>query len=82
MINEITYTKGGEFLLREFRPEEIFTPEDFSETHKMIAKTTEDFVNGEVMPRVHEIDEMKHEINVALLRKAGELGLLAIDIPE
>lgn len=82
MIKEVTYTKGGEFLLREFAPEEIFTPEDFSETHKMIAKTTEDFVNGEVMPRVHEIDEMKHEINVALLRKAGELGLLSIDIPE
>ncbi len=82
MVTETTYTKGGEFLLREFTPHEIFTPEDFTETHRMIAKTTEDFVNGEVMPHVHEIDEMKHELNVALLRKAGELGLNAIDIPE
>ncbi len=77
-----TYTKGGEFLLREFTPGEIFTPEDFTDTHKMIAKTTEDFVNGEVMPVALEIDEMKPELNVALLRKAGELGLNAIDIPE
>lgn len=82
MLAETTYTKGGEFLLREFTPEEIFTPEDFTETHQMIAKTTEDFVNGEVMPRVHEIDEMKHELNVLLLRKAGDLGLNAVDIPE
>ncbi len=82
MTAETTYVKGGEFLLREFTAQEIFTPEDFSDTHRMIAKTTEDFVNGEVMPRVHEIDEMKHELNVALLRKAGELGLNAIDIPE
>ncbi|MEK7251207.1 MAG: acyl-CoA dehydrogenase family protein [Bacteroidota bacterium] len=82
MTKEATYTKGGEFLLREFQPNEIFTPEDFSETHQMIAKTTEDFINGEVMPHVKEIDEMRHEINVALLRKAGELGLLSIDIAE
>ncbi len=82
MTTETTYTKGGEFLLREFQPNEIFTPEDFSETHQMIAKTTEDFIKGEVMPHVKEIDEMRHEINVALLRKAGELGLLSIDIAE
>ncbi|HXF99241.1 MAG TPA: acyl-CoA dehydrogenase family protein, partial [Bacteroidota bacterium] len=82
MVQEVSYVKGGEFLLRDFSPQEIFTPEDFTETHQMIAQTTDDFVNNEVMPRVKEIDEMKHEINVALLRKAGELGLLAVDIPE
>ena len=82
MAKETTYTKGGEFLLREFTPEETFTPEDFSDTHQMIARTAEDFVNKEVMPRALEIDEMKPELNVALLRKAGELGLLSIDIPE
>jgi alkylation response protein AidB-like acyl-CoA dehydrogenase len=82
MTKEATYTKGGEFLLREFQPNEIFTPEDFSETHQMIAKTTEDFIKGEVMPHVKEIDEMRHDINVGLLRKAGELGLLSIDIAE
>jgi hypothetical protein len=82
MTTTTHYTKGGEFLLREFTAEEIFTPEDFSETHQMIAKTAEDFVKNEVMPRAKEIDEMRHDINVALLRKAGELGLNAIDIPE
>lgn len=82
MATTTIYVKGGEFLLRDFTPAEIFTPEDFSDTHNMIAKTTEDFVNGEVMPRVLEIDEMKHELNVLLLRKAGELGLLSVDIPE
>lgn len=82
MATTTTYVKGGEFLLREFESGEIFTPEDFTETHQMIAKTAEDFVNNEVMPRVHEIDEMRHDINVELLRKAGELGLNSIDIPE
>lgn len=82
MATTTTYVKGGEFLLRDFEPGEVFTPEDFTDTHQMIAKTAEDFVNNEVMPRVHDIDEMRHDINVELLRKAGALGLNSIDIPE
>lgn len=82
MQKETTYVKGGEFLLRDFDPQEIFTPEDFSEQQQMIAQTTEDFVNKEVSPHIAELEEMKDGLAVSLLKKAGELGLLSVDIPE
>ena len=76
------YIPGGSFLYEDVSPEEMFTPEDFSDEHKMIAETTEDFVDNEVMPKADEIEELKPELSVGLLRKAGEIGLLAVDIPE
>ena len=82
MLKEATYVKGGEFLLRDFAPDEIFTPEDFSEQHLMIAQTTRDFVEHEVLPRVNDIEAQMEGVSASLLRKAGELGLLSVDIPE
>lgn len=82
MQKESAHTKGGEFLLRDFDPKEIFTPEDFSDQQKMIAETTEEFVTKEVLPHIKELEEMKEGLAVSLLRKAGELGLLSVDIPE
>lgn len=76
------YIPGGSFLYEDVSPDKTFTPEDFSDEHKMIAETTEDFVNNEVMPKADEIEELKPELSVGLLRKAGEIGLLAVDIPE
>ena len=74
--------KGGAFLIEEIRPEQVFTPEDFTEEHQMIAKTTEDFVAQEVLPLVEKLENHEFEHSVELLRKAGELGLLSVDIPE
>ncbi len=74
--------KGGAFLIEEIRPEQVFTPEDFTEEHQMIAKTTEDFVAQEVLPLVEKLENHEFEYSVELLRKAGELGLLSVDIPE
>ena len=74
--------KGGSFLIDEIRPDQVFTPEDFTEEHHMIAKTTEDFVEKEVMPLVEKLENHEFEHSVKLLRKAGELGLLSTDIPE
>src|SRR5450759_443987 len=76
------YVKGGSFLLQETEPSEIFTPEDFNEQHRMIAQTTSDFVDKEILPRVHEIDEQQEGLSVSLLKKAGEVGILSVDIPE
>src|SRR5699024_11663068 len=58
------------------------TPEDFNEEHKMIAKTTEDFVGGEVLPLIDKLENHEFDNSVDLLHKAGELGLLSADIPE
>jgi alkylation response protein AidB-like acyl-CoA dehydrogenase len=77
-----TYIKGGSFLIQENSPENIFTPEDFTEQHQMIAQTTNDFVEKEVLPKIEEIEEQNWDVTLSLMRKAGEIGLLAVDIPE
>ncbi|MFB5660841.1 acyl-CoA dehydrogenase family protein [Alteribacillus sp. HJP-4] len=74
--------KGGGFLVENVRADQVFTPEDFTDEHKMIAKTTEDFVLGEVAPHVEEIEQHQFDISVKLLKQAGELGLLGADVPE
>ena len=76
------YIKGGEFLIRSISPQEIFTPEDFTEEHRLIAKATTEFVAGEVLPVADDIEEKKEGLVPSLLRKAGELGFLSGDIAE
>src|SRR5579872_4085455 len=74
--------KGGSFLTEERDPQDIFTPEDFSAEHRQIAKTAVEFTTNEVMPAAGEIEAKNFEVTRGLLRKAGELGLMAVDIPE
>ncbi|WP_186578176.1 acyl-CoA dehydrogenase family protein [Aquibacillus kalidii] len=74
--------KGGAFLIEDLGPEDVITPEDFTEEHIMIAKTTEDFVEGEVLPKVDLLENHQFNHSVDLLKKAGELGLLGVDVPE
>ncbi|MFD1415630.1 acyl-CoA dehydrogenase family protein [Oceanobacillus jeddahense] len=74
--------KGGGFLVEDITAEDIITPEDFTDEHKMIAKTTEDFVLGEVVPKIDNLENQEFEHSVDLLKKAGELGLLGADVPE
>ncbi|MFD1737707.1 acyl-CoA dehydrogenase family protein [Bacillus salitolerans] len=74
--------KGGSFLIEEVEAERVFTPEDFTEEHKMIAKTTEDFVVNDVLPHLEAIENHEFDKSVKLLKQAGELGLLGADVPE
>jgi len=73
---------GGEFLINDISHEDVFTPEDFSEEHRMIYETAKDFVQKEVIPLMDRIEHKDHEVVLSLLRKAGELGLLGTDVPE
>ncbi len=74
--------RGGEFLIRETKAEDIFIPESFSEEQKMIEQQGKDFLDKEVYPRLDEIDSMKDpKLMPSLLDKAGELGLLATSVP-
>lgn len=75
-------TTGGAFLIEDVTADSIFTPEDFSAEQKMIAKTTEDYVMKSVMPQVPYLEKHEFDRSVALLKEAGELGLLAADVPE
>ena len=74
--------KGGSFLIEDCIPTDIFTPEDFTDEHRQIAKTTVEFTTNEVMPAAAEIEAKNFAVTKGLLRKAGELGLMAVDIPE
>lgn len=74
--------KGGEFIIRKTLPEEIFTPEDFTEEQKMIAQMCTDFINQEVTPNMERIDNMEEGLMPSIMEKAGELGLLGLSVPE
>jgi alkylation response protein AidB-like acyl-CoA dehydrogenase len=74
--------KGGSFIIEDISFDRVFTPEDLTEEHLMIAKTAEDFVEKEVVPQLEYLENHEFDRTVKLLKKAGELGLLAADIPE
>lgn len=76
------FIKGGSFLLDEVSYEQVFTPEDFTDEQKMIAKTTDDFVENEVLPQVEFLEKHEFHRTVKLLKEAGDLGLLGADVPE
>src|SRR5213594_280134 len=59
-----------------------FTGADFTDDDRLYAKTAEDFVRNEVLPRLEEIESKAAGVMPALLKRAGELGLLMVDIPE
>ncbi|MCE7994790.1 MAG: acyl-CoA dehydrogenase [Roseivirga sp.] len=75
--------KGGEFIVRETKAQEVFIPEEFTEEQKMMAQACQDFIDTEINPNVEVIDGMKDpDIVPNIFKKAGELGLLGISVPE
>ena len=83
MSKQTNSIQGGEFLVRETPAQDIFIPEEFSEEQKMMAQACQDFIETEINPNVEAIDSMKHpELVPALFKKAGDLGLLGIAVPE
>lgn len=74
--------KGGEFLVREMQPESVFIPEDLSEEQRLIGQTCQDFLDTEVFPILDRIDSHEEGLMRELLKKTGELGLLAISVPD
>src|SRR5689334_9882387 len=73
---------GGSFLLDFRTPDEVFTPEDLSEQHQLIARTAEEFALKEIVPNIEKIEHKDFSVSRELLRKAGELGLSSSEIPE
>jgi butyryl-CoA dehydrogenase len=73
---------GGSFLLEERQTADVFTPEDFTEQHQMIGQTTEEFAVNEILPQAEKIEHKDFSITRALLKKAGDLGLSGVEIPE
>jgi len=74
--------KGGEFVFKETDSQSVFISEDMSEEQKMMAETAREFIEKEIWPKLDAIDKQEEGLTVTLLKKAGELGLLGISIPE
>jgi alkylation response protein AidB-like acyl-CoA dehydrogenase len=74
--------KGGGFLLEDVDPADVFTPEDFSEEQRMIAQTVDDFMINEVLPQKERIEHGDLQVTVDLLKKAADLGLCGVEVPE
>src|SRR5205809_2816439 len=73
---------GGSFLLETRLPQEVFTPEDFTEQHRLIAQTAEEFAENEIIPNIEKMEHKDFTVVRELLKKAGELGLSGVEIPE
>jgi alkylation response protein AidB-like acyl-CoA dehydrogenase len=79
----VAILRGGEWLLRATDPNAVFTPERITEEHRLIARTTEEFVDHEVLPVLDRLEKEKDwALARQLLRRGGELGLLSVDVPE
>lgn len=77
--NRIT---GGAFLIEDQPLESVFTIEDFSDEHRQIAQTTDEFARNEIVPMAERIEHKEWQVSRDLIRKASELGLANVDIPE
>lgn len=74
--------KSGEFLVDEIEFKDTFIPEEFNEEQLMIAQTCRDFLETEVYPNVEKTDAPDILLMKSILKKAGELGLMGISVPE
>ncbi len=60
----------------------IFTLEQRDEEQRWIQESTATFMTREVMPETEAIDHQEPGVLPRLVKKAGEQGLLMIDVPE
>jgi alkylation response protein AidB-like acyl-CoA dehydrogenase len=77
-----TKLTGGSFLIEEHNIDDVFTPEDLSDEHQQIAQTTEEFAKNEIVPNLEKIEHKEFAVTRELIRKACEIGIGNVDIPE
>ncbi len=82
IVQKTIVIKGGEFLIKDATPQDIFIPEELNEEQLMIKQMTKDFVDTEVLPNLDRIDAHEEGLMPSLLTKAGEIGILGLPIPE
>ncbi len=81
-VAEKTAIKGGEFVIRETEAQDIFIPEQFTEEQRMMGDATTDFIEKEIFPIAERIDSLEEGLLPSLMDKAGQLGLLGVNVPE
>jgi alkylation response protein AidB-like acyl-CoA dehydrogenase len=82
VVEQKQVVQGGSFLIEDRTTQEIFTPEDFTEEHRMIAETTRQFIDNEVIPHLDSLEHHDWKLARELVAKAADLGLISANIPE
>jgi alkylation response protein AidB-like acyl-CoA dehydrogenase len=77
-----TAARGGSWLLDETEASAVFTPEKISDEHRLMAQTTDEFVDNEVLPQLESLEHKNWDLARSMVRRCGELGLLGINVPE
>jgi alkylation response protein AidB-like acyl-CoA dehydrogenase len=80
--SEKDVTRGGQFLVKETKCEDIFTPEDFSEEQKMMRDSVKEFVDKEIWPNKDRFENKDYAFTEECMKKAGEMGFLSVAVPE
>ena len=73
---------GGEFILKDISPDEVFSPEDFSEEQKMIKDTVIEFIDREIWPKKMRFEEKDYDLTIEMMKKIGDLGLLGVNVDQ
>src|SRR5262245_9198308 len=83
MTTSMTTSKGGSWLIEDIPSDEgIFTREQLSDEQRLILQTAEAFIDQEVVPKLDQLEAKDWTLARALVKKAGDLGLLATDVPD
>jgi hypothetical protein len=80
--NKNELLRGGQFLVKETKAEDIFTPEDFTEEQKMMRDSVKEFVDREIWPLKARLEQHDYALTEEIMQKAGEMGLLGVAVPE
>ena len=80
--NQKSVTIGGSFIIKESNPNDIFTPEDFTEEHKMMKESVIEFVDREIVPKKQRFEKKDYQLTKEIMSKIGELGFLGVSVPE
>jgi butyryl-CoA dehydrogenase len=73
---------GGGFLIEDQPLDSVFTVEDWSDEHRQIAQTADEFAQQEIVPNIEKIEHKEWQVSRDLIKKASELGLANVDVPE
>ena len=82
MTTSTQLRKGGSWLLEDTPPSDVFTPEKLTDEQQLMAQTTQEFVDNELLPAVERLETKDWDLARSLVRRAADLGLFGIAVPE
>jgi len=81
-MSEMPFIPGGAFLIESAAAGDILIPEELDATTVALADAAADFLRGVVLPAADRLQQQEPGLMASLLRKAGALGLMSLEIPE